>query len=133
MQRVIDTVIFLGKQELSFRGHVESLAADSSVNVGNFLEALKHLAVYDQTIAHHLAKVEVQHQKLEERKANTEKGDKRRKAGRGSKLTFLSNDTRNKLIAIIATESVRGDCMAWALIADTTPDATKHEHRCKNS
>ena len=91
------------------------------------------MAVYDQTIAYHLEKVEVEYQKLEERNANTEKGDKRRKAGPGSKITFLSNDTQNKLIEIIATEIVSeivqmiDDCMAWALIADTTPDVIKNE------
>ena len=101
---------------------MESLAADSSVNVGNFL-----VKAFGSTIAHHLAKIEVEHQTLEERRANTEKGDKRRKAGRGSKLTFSSNDTQNKLIEIIGTEMVseivqmNDDCMAWALISDTTP------------
>ncbi|XP_066919235.1 zinc finger MYM-type protein 1-like [Clytia hemisphaerica] len=133
MQRIIDTILLLGKQELGFRGHRESLASDPSVNTGNFLELLKYLSVYDDVIAAHLEKVEQEHQRLERKKEGTEKGDKARKLGRGSKVTFLSNDTQNKLIDIISQEIVREivdliqDSAAWAIIADTTPDVEKHE------
>ena len=53
--------------------------------------------------------------------------------GRGAKLTFLSNDTQNNAINIIgkeiSSEIVKeiGNCRAWALIADTTPDIRHHE------
>ena len=59
------------------------------------------------------------------------RGDKRGEKGRSSKLTFLSK--KNAVINIIgdeiASEIVKRirDCRAWALIADTTPDISKHE------
>ena len=90
MIRVIDTVILLGKQDLAFRGHESSLASESSVNLGNFLEILKYLAKYDDVIAAHLEKVEDEHRRLESKKEGTEKGDKSRRFGRGSKLNFLT-------------------------------------------
>ena len=61
------------------------------------------------------------------------KGGKKGAKGRGSKLTFLSNDTQNNLINIIGKEIASqivkgiGRCRAWALIADTTPDVSHHE------
>ena len=67
LKRVIDMVIFLGKQELSFRGHRELLANYPSVNTGNFLETLKYLTNYDDVIATHLAKVENDHREMEEK------------------------------------------------------------------
>ena len=51
LKRVIDTFIFLGKQELAFRGYRESLANDLSVNTRTFLETLKNLANYDDITA----------------------------------------------------------------------------------
>lgn len=44
MKRFIDTVVFLGKQELAFRGHDESL---KSSNRGNYIESLLYLSKYD--------------------------------------------------------------------------------------
>ena len=108
-------------------------AADPSVNTGNFLEILKYLAEYDDVIAAHFEKVETEHRRLEEKKEGSVKGSKTRKFGRGSKTTFLSNDSQNKLVDIISKEIVREivdlikDSVAWALIADTTPDVSKHE------
>ena len=57
MKRVIDTVVYLGKQGLAFRGHRESLIDDSEANKGNFLESLSYLSPYDITTANHLEKV----------------------------------------------------------------------------
>ena len=62
-------------------------------------------------------------------KCNDGKGVK----GRGSWLTFLSNDIQNKIINIIGKEISSvivqkiHSCKAWALIADTTPDVTHTE------
>ena len=97
------------------------------------MEILKYLAEYDDVIAAHLEKVENEHRRLEEKKDGSVKGSKSRKFGRGSKMTFLSNDIQNKLVDIISKEIVRKivdlikDSVAWALIADTTPDVSKHE------
>ena len=124
MQRIVDTISFLGKQGLAFRGHREHVDDDSS-NAGNFIEALKYLSQYDPVIYLHLEKVK----EYQEGKPGKPQG----KVGRGKKLTFLSMTTQNKIIDIIGNEiaaeiSLRiKDCRAWALIADTTPDITKHE------
>ena len=59
MKRIVDTVVFLGKQGLAFRGHRESLD-HPEVNKGNFLEALDYLSTYDVTIDNHLEKVRKQ-------------------------------------------------------------------------
>lgn len=47
MKRFIDTVILLGKQELSFRGHDERPDSD---NRGNYIETLLYLSKYDTVI-----------------------------------------------------------------------------------
>lgn len=51
LKRLIDAVVFLGKQESSFRGHDES---DESLNKGNYIELLQFLANYDQVLSQHL-------------------------------------------------------------------------------
>ena len=92
-----------------------------------------YLADYDDIIATHLANVERDHCDLEAKKKGNKKGDKAHRFGRGSKLTFLSNDIQNKLIDIISKEIAKEvvnlikDSVAWAVIADTTPDVSKHE------
>ncbi len=52
LKRLIDCVIFLGQQELSFRGHDERKV---SLNRGNYLELLSLLSEYDADLRHHLA------------------------------------------------------------------------------
>ena len=58
LRRLLDIVLFLGKQNLSFRGHRETkftcLGKDSVVNDGNFLEMVKLLGRYDAVLAKHL-------------------------------------------------------------------------------
>lgn len=51
LRRLIDAVIFLGKQECPFRGHNES---SYSTNKGMYIELLEFLSTYEQTIANHL-------------------------------------------------------------------------------
>ena len=53
--------------------------------------------------------------------------------GRGSKITFLSNKTQEKLIRIIGeqitdiiTQKIK-ECQAWSLIVDSTPDIVHKE------
>ena len=88
------------------------------------MEALKYLADYDMTIRNHLQKVQ-QKQELPASKDGGAKGVK----GRGSKLTFLSNDSHNTLVAVFGNEiaSKINNCKAWALIIDTTPDVSHHD------
>ena len=90
---------------------------DPNINTGNFLEALKHLADYGMTIGRHIEKVR-QMQEWLASKDGEAKGTK----GRGSKLTFLSNDSQNTLVAVIGNEIASKivkriyNCKAWALI-----------------
>ncbi len=127
MKRIVDTITFLGKQGLAFRGHRERLN-QPALNTGNFLEALKYLSKHDATIDSHLEKARIDQEMLEARQ-----GGRRGAKGTGSKLTFLSKNSQNTVINIIgeeiASEIVKmiRDCRAWALIADTTPDVSKHE------
>ncbi|KAJ3585080.1 hypothetical protein NHX12_013802 [Muraenolepis orangiensis] len=51
LRRLIHCVVFLGKQELPFRGHDEGRG---STNRGNYLELLSFLAEYDLDLHHHL-------------------------------------------------------------------------------
>ena len=108
---------------MALRGHRESLF-DPNINTGNFLEALKYLADYDMTIRRHLKKVWQKQELL----ASKDGGAKDAK-GRESKLTFLSNDSQNTLVAVIASKIVKRihNCKAWALIIDTTHDVSHHE------
>ncbi|XP_064847912.1 uncharacterized protein LOC135558090 [Oncorhynchus masou masou] len=52
LKRLIDCVMFLGKQELSFRGHDES--ADST-NKGNYVELLSFLSESNTDLQYHLS------------------------------------------------------------------------------
>ena len=53
--------------------------------------------------------------------------------GKGKKITCLGKSSQSKLIPIIAEElsselqRLIRDCRAWATIADTIPDISKHE------
>jgi hypothetical protein len=51
MERFIDTVVLLGKQELPFRGHDEK---SCSINRGNYVEMLNYLSKYDSVLDSHL-------------------------------------------------------------------------------
>ncbi|KAL5469151.1 hypothetical protein EMCRGX_G030359 [Ephydatia muelleri] len=121
LRRIVDTIIFLGRQGLAFRGHNET-SVDDSLNTGNFLEALKLLSCYDMTIQAHLSKVKENQRAM----AAAQKG----RRGRGSNL---SNDTQNKIVLIIShliTETIvkaLQECRAWALIVDTTADIAHQE------
>lgn len=52
LKRLMDCVMFLGKQELSFRGHDES---HQSLNRGNYVELLSFLAEHDTDLHYHLS------------------------------------------------------------------------------
>lgn len=52
LKRLIDCVIFLGKQELSFRGPDES---KESTNRGNYVKLISFLAKHDKDLHYHLS------------------------------------------------------------------------------
>ena len=53
LHRVVDMIRFLSKQNLSFRGHVETIKPDSS---GNFIELTKLLSNYDPELREHVVR-----------------------------------------------------------------------------
>ena len=57
VKRIIDAILFLGKQGLAFRGHNENMAKNSDLNNGNFLELLQLLAKYDSVTDIHVDSV----------------------------------------------------------------------------
>ena len=99
LKRIVDVIVLLGKQGLVFRGHKENMAKDADLNNGNFLELLKLLGKYDSILGSHLKKVRTN-------QANTKAKGRKKKVGRGSKVTFLSKTIQNKLIDIIGNEIV---------------------------
>ena len=78
---LIEAVLFLGKQELSFRAHYES---DTSLNRGNYRELLECFAKFDSVFERRL------HGKL----ANEKRGNV-------GVFTGVSADTQNDLIECI--------------------------------
>ena len=127
LERIVNIILYLGLQGMALRGHKEKLCDDSQ-NSGNFLELLKLLALYDQRTKNHL-------EQSKRTQQNTGMKTQGRPAvrGRGAKLTFLSNRSQNKIIDVISKaikeklcDDIR-NCMAWSLIADTTPDVSRNE------
>ena len=125
-QRIVNIIKFLGRQRLAKRGHRESLMQETQ-NCGNFLELLKLLSQYDTIMKDHLEKV------IQSQDKRSPSRELQKVKGRGSKLTFLSNRTQNKIIDIISS-AIKGeisrqinDSLAWALMVDTTPDVSRQE------
>ena len=123
LERILDVIFLLGKQGLAFRGHSENLAADAECNNGNFLQILQLLGKYDEKIDSHLQKV-----KHDQAKSRAQK-----KKGRGSKVTFMSDKSQNKLIRMIGDQittvivEMIKNCIGWSLIVDSTPDVAHKE------
>lgn len=107
---VFRAVLYLAKQNSAYRGHDEK---STSSNQGNFLELINLLGKYNPYLSHHLCKIS------ENKKKN--------------RLTFLSNNTQNKML-IILSEMIREKIIvelkssgAFAVIIDTTTDLSKLE------
>ena len=104
-QRLIDVVCFLGKQELAFRGHDESV---SSLNRGNYLEIVDLLAKYDGVLETHLQSA-------------------------STSFKGMSNRTQNDLISSVASvmiDRVKAEIKQSdfvAVMVDETPDVSGRE------
>ena len=107
LKRVIDTIIFLGKQKLAFCGHRELLANDPSVDTINFLETLKYLANYDDAIATHLKKVENDHREMEEKKKESKNKHSQ------AMISKINSLITSKEIALEIVNLMKGS-VAWA-------------------
>lgn len=105
---IFEAIQFLGKQNISLRGHDESF---SSKNRGNFLSLIKILSKYHAPLAIHLNKIE--------------------NATNKNRITFLSGQTQNSMLQIMS-ESIREiilknvkESRMFAVIIDTTTDISK--------
>ena len=85
LHRLVDTTLFLARQGLAFRGHREyaGLGAPDS-NEGNFLELLKLLAHYDSILKQHMNNPV-------------------------SRVTYLSHQSQNELIAALSKDTKHND------------------------
>lgn len=77
---IIETVLFLGRQGIAFRGHREDIHSCSGNN-GNFLELIKLISKYDPVLAQHISS--------------------------RKKTTYLSPEIQNQLIHIIGCDYIR--------------------------
>jgi hypothetical protein len=107
VKRLLDCVLYLGKQGLAFRGHREHACMGKvDANEGNFLELIKLLAKYDALLADHV-----------NYSATREK--------------YLSHDIQNDLIKSVAEEilskildEVR-EAQYYSIIVDSTIDISR--------
>lgn len=90
LKRLIDIIIFIGCQDLPFRGKEEGAhSLKKKGNHGHFLELVLLLADYDSVLRVHLNQCIL---KSDKNKQNR---------GRGSLITFMPKSIVNKLIIII--------------------------------
>uniref|UniRef100_A0A2S2P6H6 Zinc finger MYM-type protein 1 n=2 Tax=Schizaphis graminum TaxID=13262 RepID=A0A2S2P6H6_SCHGA len=109
LRQIIDALIYIGRQNISLRGHREGI---DSNNRGNFLELVKLLSNNHGPLKRHIEQIE---------------GKKK------NRLTFLSNVTQNHLLNIIS-EVIRSKILnevkrsgQFAVIIDTTTDVSNLE------
>lgn len=98
LRRIIDVIIFLGRQGLAFREKFESFyslytATKIGENIGNFLSLVLLSHKYDSILRDHIQNSEL----LSAKRKMKHKYSK----GHGSLITFLSNSIVNKLTTII--------------------------------
>ncbi|CAH2254240.1 zinc finger MYM-type 1-like, partial [Pelobates cultripes] len=104
LNRIFNIVKLLGKQGLPFRAHGtnESLynLNNIEINHGNFLEIVLLLSQYDIPLKNHLDKC-VQDSEKRKQRLKDRKTSGKHSTGRGSLVTFLSNNTIKKVFAAI--------------------------------
>lgn len=137
LERLIDIIIFIGRQGIAFRGDKGREGAhtlESFENHGNFLELVLLVAKYDVILQNHVNEC-VKNSKaqlarnIKIKKQNKSAGQLiKPQLGRGSLLTFLSKSFINKLIKIIG-ELGRDiilkelhESVIYSLMVDSTQD-----------
>ncbi|CAI6346479.1 unnamed protein product [Macrosiphum euphorbiae] len=121
LERLIDIVIFIGRQGIPYRGKHEAAYALRNVeeNHGNFLELVMLNAKYDTILNEHVNKsitLSV--------KANSKKG-------RESLITFMSKHFINNNIIILIGAAIQGtivreikECTKFSIMIDSTQDVS---------
>ncbi|KAL4134859.1 hypothetical protein QTP88_006560 [Uroleucon formosanum] len=108
---IFETLIYLARQNIAFRGHDESWTSN---NQGNFIELIKFISKYNPTLSTHLTKIQ---------------NSKKKK----NRLTFLSNLSQNNMLHVLG-EMVRENILfrikksgVFSFIIDTTTDVSNIE------
>jgi hypothetical protein len=103
VSRIIDIILFIGRQGLSYRGSQEAAYTldDGNLNHGNFLELVLLVCKYDSILNSHVLKSIQLSKHLKQQKVSD--GAQLSK-GRGSLLTFLSKSFVNKLVACLTLQ-----------------------------
>lgn len=116
LHRLLQTTLFLAKQNLAFRGHREDFESE---NRGNFLELIKLMAAYDPVLREHWSKLE-------------------KYAGGSERLpSYLSKGIQNEFICILGDhvlENIISDVKKakyYGLLLDSTPDNSHIDQMCK--
>jgi len=142
VKRIIDVILFLAKQSLAFRGkrnesalnfnmeHLKDLDNGTGINMnrGNFIELVRLLSKYDPVLQNHLVSAEQKSQK--------QKLENNFKTGRGSRITFLSKNTVNKLLLLMSLKVKKtiltqlSSVKHFSLEIDSTQDVAVINHLC---
>ncbi|XP_025406602.1 uncharacterized protein LOC112680656, partial [Sipha flava] len=121
LERLIDIIIFIGRQGIPYRGKFEgaySLNNDKR-NHGNFLELVMLISKYDNVLQQHL-NTSIQ---LSEKNKS--------KKGRGSLVTFLSKHFINDNILVPIRQEIQNiivkeikECQKFSIMIDSTQDVS---------
>ena len=113
LHRVVKMIRFLSKQNLQFRGHVETIKPnDTSNNSGNFIELTKLLTNYDPMLREHVVRCQYLTQ---------------------GQQGYLSPHIQNEWIDIMGKrvrKQIIGDiekAKYFSIILDTTPDISHQD------
>lgn len=140
--RVVDIIIFLAKQNLSFRGKRNENVCDLDIfhelnksrkNRGNFMELVKLISEYDPVLRLHIEYCSKKHlNTLHKDKIKSKSNTK----GRGSLVTFLSNSIIHKIIGFIKKciqEKISEEVSVagfFSLEVDSTQDVSVTDQLC---
>ncbi|XP_074030798.1 uncharacterized protein [Leptinotarsa decemlineata] len=138
---VIDVLKLIGKQGLAFRASKEAAYSlkDDTINHGNFLEIIMLMSKYDPQLEKHLKKaIEESDTRMSKRSTKKtdvehEKKGKNKRVGRGSAVTFLSNNTVAKIM-ICMTKEIKSvvaneikSAGKYSVLMDTTIDISSND------
>jgi len=121
LKRLIDIVLFIGRQGIPYRGKHEAAHSltDNSLNHGNFLELVKLVAKYDTILGQHVDK-----------SVTLSKKNKNKK-GRGCMVTFLSKHFVNEKLIKSIGAAIQGkiveeivECKKFSIMIDSTQDVS---------
>ena len=105
LNRIVDVILYLAKQNLPLRGHRESLNEEG--NPGNFLELIKLISKYDPVLREHVTYIRL---------------------AKKMTLSYLSPMVQNEFIELLANqvrqkivEEIK-EAKYYAILFDSTPD-----------